>query len=514
MRVGAGIILSVLSSSVLAAVIPDYDSHGILLARRTVNPDPMDLLWKRADEKQTGPVPSSSGSGASAGSSAGADAGASASTEANASSGSSTGASTEASSGTGITTVAKTGITTVAKTGITTVAKTGITTVAKTGVSTVAEIDTIVSSSNPNYSSENSGLSKMGRFREFFKRFYMKLKLSWQTAKQKAIWRRGERLIKKAIKRVTEAIEGEGAKQVILEINDFLNITQKASQRAFDLYHSKTKMPLLLFIPKGKNQRSLTKAMLKIKNTGKKIIKEHHRYVARSISRITKRPNDVTREMERIKKSVFRVHLALKNLHDGEYKDLASKVGSTGNEKHIKVAEAHISEMGMYYEIILLAFDYIKAHIMVGRITFKRIPTSGFSNFKSGVKSRLGFKKKPSTGVTSNQGPLSLEAPNQRLAIMEEPNQRLAIMEVPNQRLAIMEAPNQRPSDENTSNPKPPGQGPSNQGPPDQGTSKQEPSDEKPSDENTSNQEESKQEPPDQGPSDQQAPDQGKDPNI
>ncbi|KAH6564190.1 hypothetical protein BASA62_008027 [Batrachochytrium salamandrivorans] len=215
--------------------------------------------------------------------------------------------------------------------------------------------------------------------------------------------------------------------------------------------------------------------MLKIKNTGKKIIKEHHRYVARSISRITKRPNDVTREMERIKKSVFRVHLALKNLHDGEYKDLASKVGSTGNEKHIKVAEAHISEMGMYYEIILLAFDYIKAHIM---------------------------------------GPLSLEAPNQRLAIMEEPNQRLAIMEVPNQRLAIMEAPNQRPSDENTSNPKPPGQGPSNQGPPDQGTSKQEPSDEKPSDENTSNQEESKQEPPDQGPSDQQAPDQGKRPPI
>ncbi|KAH6560663.1 hypothetical protein BASA60_000533 [Batrachochytrium salamandrivorans] len=244
----------------------------------------MDLLWKRADEKQTGPVPSSSGSGASAGSSAGADAGASASTEANASSGSSTGASTEASSGTGITTVAKTGITTVAKTGITTVLKL----------------------------------------------------LSWQTAKQKAIWRRGERLIKKAIKRVTEAIEGEGAKQVILEINDFLNITQKASQRAFDLYHSKTKMPLLLFIPKGKNQRSLTKAMLKIKNTGKKIIKEHHRYVARSISRITKRPNDVMREMERIKKSVFRVHLALKNLHDGEYKDLASKVGSTGNEKHIK----------------------------------------------------------------------------------------------------------------------------------------------------------------------------------
>ncbi|KAH6585136.1 hypothetical protein BASA61_007059 [Batrachochytrium salamandrivorans] len=66
MRVGIGIILSVLSSSVLAAVIPDYDSHGILLARRAVNPDPMDLLWKRADEDQAEPGPSSSEAGAGA----------------------------------------------------------------------------------------------------------------------------------------------------------------------------------------------------------------------------------------------------------------------------------------------------------------------------------------------------------------------------------------------------------------------------------------------------------------
>ncbi|KAH6562777.1 hypothetical protein BASA60_010999 [Batrachochytrium salamandrivorans] len=70
MRVGIGVILSVLSSSVLAAVIPDYDSHGILLVRRTVNPENMSLLWKRADEKQTGPVPSSSGAGAGASSEA------------------------------------------------------------------------------------------------------------------------------------------------------------------------------------------------------------------------------------------------------------------------------------------------------------------------------------------------------------------------------------------------------------------------------------------------------------
>ncbi|KAH9268132.1 hypothetical protein BASA83_009524 [Batrachochytrium salamandrivorans] len=65
MRVGIGIILSVLSSSVLAAVIPDYDSHGLLLVRRAVNPDNRVLLWKRAGEEQEAPGPSNSGAGAS-----------------------------------------------------------------------------------------------------------------------------------------------------------------------------------------------------------------------------------------------------------------------------------------------------------------------------------------------------------------------------------------------------------------------------------------------------------------
>ncbi|KAH6587812.1 hypothetical protein BASA50_011114 [Batrachochytrium salamandrivorans] len=66
MRVGIGIILSVLSCSVLAAVIPDYDSHGILLVRRAVNPDNRVVLWKRADEEQAEPGPSSSEAGAGA----------------------------------------------------------------------------------------------------------------------------------------------------------------------------------------------------------------------------------------------------------------------------------------------------------------------------------------------------------------------------------------------------------------------------------------------------------------
>ncbi|KAH9244893.1 hypothetical protein BASA81_017668 [Batrachochytrium salamandrivorans] len=63
MIVGIGAILSVLSSSVLAAVIPDYDSHGILLVRRAVNPENHAVLWKRNNEEQTGPGPSNPGAG-------------------------------------------------------------------------------------------------------------------------------------------------------------------------------------------------------------------------------------------------------------------------------------------------------------------------------------------------------------------------------------------------------------------------------------------------------------------
>ncbi|KAH6592895.1 hypothetical protein BASA50_007733 [Batrachochytrium salamandrivorans] len=58
MRVDIGIILSVLSFSVLAKVIPNDDFHGSLLVRRAVSPDTTDLLWKRADgDDEQGPSP-------------------------------------------------------------------------------------------------------------------------------------------------------------------------------------------------------------------------------------------------------------------------------------------------------------------------------------------------------------------------------------------------------------------------------------------------------------------------
>ncbi|KAH6590682.1 hypothetical protein BASA50_009208 [Batrachochytrium salamandrivorans] len=65
MRVDTGIILSVLSFSVFAAVIPSNDYYVPLLVRRAVSPENRVSLWKRADEEQEGSYPS--GSGASSG---------------------------------------------------------------------------------------------------------------------------------------------------------------------------------------------------------------------------------------------------------------------------------------------------------------------------------------------------------------------------------------------------------------------------------------------------------------
>ncbi|KAH6563743.1 hypothetical protein BASA62_008321 [Batrachochytrium salamandrivorans] len=65
MRVGTGIILSLLSSSALAAVISNDDSHGLLLVRRTVNLKTVSLLVSKNNDEQVEFVPSNSGAGAS-----------------------------------------------------------------------------------------------------------------------------------------------------------------------------------------------------------------------------------------------------------------------------------------------------------------------------------------------------------------------------------------------------------------------------------------------------------------
>ncbi|KAH9270214.1 hypothetical protein BASA83_007737 [Batrachochytrium salamandrivorans] len=271
MRVGVGVILSVLSSSVLAAVIPNYDDHGLSLVRRTVNTDTRFVLWKRAGEEQAEPGPSSSGAGAS----------------------------TEAS--------------------------------------------TSVGGSSLGYSSDNRGVSKLGGLRAFFKKLYMKLKME----------------------------------------------------------------------------------------------------VTHAITAITKRPQDVVTEIEKIAESISRMVREITAIYTQEYKNLLSKVGSTGNEKNIENTQLYISNIQGYQKIVSNSFKYIKSLINNGGVTFKVRARSKFSTFKSGVRNRLGIKKKSSTGVPLNPGELDQEELDQDSLYQGELNL-------------------------GPSNQRPPGQGPSKQGPPGQ----------------------------------------------
>ncbi|KAH6567447.1 hypothetical protein BASA50_003290 [Batrachochytrium salamandrivorans] len=345
MRVGVRIILSVLSFSVLAIVIPNYDSHVYPLARRAVNPNSRVTLWKRNNGEQTGPGPSSSGAGAS----------------------------TEAS--------------------------------------------TSIYESNPNYSSNNRGRSKLDQLRDFVRRLYRSLMKNLDASKQKYNQWRDKKTIKATIKKLTEVVEDKNGNQFISDINKFLSSALEGARGFIGVFDNKAKKtPFFLTIPKGKKKKSLTKKMTKIQNDGRKVTKENLQDVNNAITRITKFPQDVVRELGEIMSSASRMYRLTTDLHDRDYRALMSNVKDTNNEEHVKSTEKRISEMKEYRDRISSALDYIKEQVNDGRVTFKEgvkgKTKSRFGAFKSGFKKRLGFKKKLSTGVPPNQEPSNQESSN------------------------------------------------------------------------------------------------------
>ncbi|KAH6568162.1 hypothetical protein BASA62_005629 [Batrachochytrium salamandrivorans] len=207
MRVGTGIILSVLSCSVLSAVIPNYDSRGILLVRRAVNSETMSLLWKRADEDQEEPGPSSSETGADA-------------------------------------------------------------------------------SNDESSSSSSRSKSMKSKINSSFR----SLKASVSSAKYRQVKKRGDEIIQRAMKKVAKIIQGKNTKAVLVEIETFLNNTQKGAWTVFEPYINLDNAPFLLVIPKGKNKKSLLKEVTKMQNTGSQQAKENLRNAIRARDRIDKNP--------------------------------------------------------------------------------------------------------------------------------------------------------------------------------------------------------------------------------
>ncbi|KAH6564111.1 hypothetical protein BASA62_008046 [Batrachochytrium salamandrivorans] len=329
MRVGIGIILSVLSFSVFAEVTSDYDYHGPLLVRRAVSPNNRVVLWKKNNDKQVEFGPSNSGAG------------------------------TSTSNG----------------------------------------------GSNLDYSSDNRVPSKLDRFLAFLKRLYRFLKISWNTQKQKYIRWRDKRLIKAAVKKVAGIVDGENKKEFLSKIDNFLTTSLESVRMAFGLFDSKTKIPIfLLSIPKGKNQRSLTKEMVELQTTGKKYTKEYLDKVLLAIAGIIKNPEDMVRELDRITNSASEISTILRNLYDDGYKPLVSKVGHENNEKNIKVTEQYISSLKRCYNGPWVPYNAILGEINRGKVTLKKKKPSRFANFKSRVKKHLGIKSKTSTGVPPQYG--------------------------------------------------------------------------------------------------------------
>ncbi|KAH6599633.1 hypothetical protein BASA61_002515, partial [Batrachochytrium salamandrivorans] len=346
MRAGTGIILSVLSPSALAAVIPNYDSHGLLLARRAVNTDPMDLLWKRNNGEQTG-------------------------------------------TGTGI------------------------------------------GESNPNHSGDNSGSSKMGRLREFAKELRMSFMKNRDPRKHKYILEKDKKSLQNAAKKLAEVTEGENKDDFISRIDVLLRIELDSTRMTLENYENKTKIPFFLYIPKTSTQKSLTKAMVKIQNNGKKHTKKHLGAITHAINNIAKHPRNVINELEKITESASHMCKMLKDLYNGDYTALASKVNPTDNKKHIKKAKAYVSDMEDDWDSALEVVKIIKKMIISGGVTFKVRAPSKFANFKSGVQKRLGIKNKSSTG-----GVLSPEESDHQISGQDTSNQ---------------EEPKQGPSDGDTS---------------------------------------------------------------
>ncbi|KAH9247696.1 hypothetical protein BASA81_014686 [Batrachochytrium salamandrivorans] len=201
MRVDIGIVLSVLSFSALAKVIPNDDSHGPLLVRRAVGPDTTDLLWKRADgddEQEPSHMDSV----------------------------------TEAE--------------------------------ADVETSNDAETDAGASSdgSSPDHPSGSGELSELDQTLDSAEELYRPSQKQLLTQRPKYMPRSDKESIQKAVTKVTEAFEGENKEEFVTEVEVLLTNALSSARRSLAAYNSKDTAPFYLIISKGAtDQQSLIKKM-------------------------------------------------------------------------------------------------------------------------------------------------------------------------------------------------------------------------------------------------------------
>ncbi|KAH6560677.1 hypothetical protein BASA60_000548 [Batrachochytrium salamandrivorans] len=278
----------------------------------------------------------------------------------------------------------------------------------------------------------NSGSSKMGRFRDYILGLFNNLKTKWTARQKKSIEEKDKKSVKNAAKKVAGVVEGEETEAFLNELEKYLRTTLNAARPAYMLYNAPGTIPVFsLTIPNSSTQKSSTKAMLKMKNTGKQHTKTHLGDVVGAIGDLTKRPQNIIRELGIILESISTMCRKFEIMFNQEYMVLVSIVKRINNEGHIKDTQKYLSEMKDYRMEMSESFKFIKAMLESGKVTFTKKDTSRFDNFKSGFKKRLGFKKSSPTDVSpnpesSNQESSNPESSNQDTSGQEESDQKPA----------------------------------------------------------------------------------------
>ncbi|KAH9248234.1 hypothetical protein BASA83_007734 [Batrachochytrium salamandrivorans] len=341
MRVDIGIVLSVLSFSVLAKVIPNDGYNGPLLVRRAVGPDPMGLLWKRADgddEQEPSPMDSVTEAEADVETSNNAETGASASSD----------------------------------------------------------------GSSPDHPSGSVGLSKLDQLPDSTERPHWSFQEQLLTQRPKYILQSDEESIQKAIEKVTEAFEGESRNEFILETEAVLTNVLSSVRMFLASYDSKIMAPFYFIIPGGTtDQQSLTKEMLDIQKSGKTTVEEFLDILKIAIYRITQTPRKVMRELRNI---VYRVAYMLSFttfLCDSHYMVLFPKVKTTENEAYVEVTKAYVFQMKSDWELASELLKKIKGMVNDGMVKPKTM-LSRYLSLMSNVKNRLEIKDGPPADTTTD----------------------------------------------------------------------------------------------------------------
>ncbi|KAH6598198.1 hypothetical protein BASA61_002945 [Batrachochytrium salamandrivorans] len=200
--------------------------------------------------------------------------------------------------------------------------------------------------------------------------------------------RSDKRSIQKAVKKVTEAFEGENGEEFVTEVEAVLTYVLSSARRSLAAYNSQTSTPFFLFIPRGANQQSLTEKILDLHKDGKVLVKETLEDITHLVSRIITNPQKMMKELKKIMRSITNMFRLTQVSYNSDYKMLLSEVNNPKNEACVKVTKAYIHQMESGRDLALLSLKRIKSMIDSGSMRPKETNPSEFSSSTLNVRDR------------------------------------------------------------------------------------------------------------------------------